>query len=95
MREKTSRNLSGYYDHVPGWARIATALPDFSRTALRRNPANTDDWNAGRWAVQLHGRQRQDPEAFEAAEIVQEAEKVFRWLRPVVMSERASPVWRG
>ena len=82
-----------YADHVPGWGKEISdaALPDFSRTALgTRNPANApDDWERRQMELfNFMADSGQDPEAFEAAEIVQEGpEKVFRWLRPVVMSE--------
>ncbi len=82
-----------YADNVPGWGKeISDAAQfDFSRTALGvRNPANApDDWE--RRKMEEFGFLMDagvDPEALEAAEIVQEGEeKAFRWMRPVQMTE--------
>lgn len=82
-----------YADNVPGWGKEISdkAQFDFSRTALGpRNEANApDDWE--RRQMELFDFLYDaglDPSTFEAAEIVQEGkEKVFRWLRPTVMSE--------
>ena len=82
-----------YADHVPGWGKeISDAYRlDFSRTALGvRNPANApEDWERRQMELfNFLADSGQDPETFEKSEIVQEgAEKVFRWIRPLVMSE--------
>ncbi|MDP3495905.1 MAG: DUF3365 domain-containing protein [Hyphomonadaceae bacterium] len=82
-----------YADNVPGWGtEISNAARlDFSRTALGvRNPASApDDWERRQMELfNFLADSGQDPESFEAAEIVQEGkETVFRWLRPVVMGE--------
>ncbi len=82
-----------YADNVPGWGlEISNAGKiDFSRTAITvRNPANSPDaWEARQMELfNLLADSGQDPETFEVAEIVQEGnEKVFRWMRPTVMSE--------
>lgn len=82
-----------YADHVPGWGNEISAASrfDFSRTALGvRNPANApDDWERRQMELfNFLADSGQDPESFETAEIVQEGnEKVFRWIRPMVMSE--------
>lgn len=82
-----------YADNVPGWGKeISDAAKfAFSRTALGvRNPANApDDWERRQMELfNLMADEGQDPETFEAAEIVQEGNaKVFRWLRPMVMGE--------
>jgi hypothetical protein len=82
-----------YADNVPGWGKDIsdTAKFSFSRTALSvRNPADAaDDWERRKmeeFSFQMDAGI--DPERLEAAEIVQAgAEKVFRWMRPVQMSE--------
>lgn len=82
-----------YADHVPDWGREisnAAKIP-FSRTALGvRNPANApDDWER----LQMEQMSFMldtgiDPETMEVAEIVQEGEeKVFRWMRPILMAD--------
>lgn len=82
-----------YADNVPSWGLdISNAGKiDFSRTAITvRNPANAPDaWEARQMELfNLLADGGQDPEAFEVAEIVQEGnEKVFRWIRPLVMGE--------
>lgn len=82
-----------YADNVPGWGKqISDAAKfEFSRTALGvRNPANApDDWERRQMELfNLMADEGQDPETFEAAEIVQEGDaKVFRWLRPMAMGE--------
>jgi len=82
-----------YADNVPGWGKEISDSSrfDFSRTALGvRNPANApDEWERRQMELfNFLADRGQDPESFEVAEIVQEGdEKVFRWLRPVVMSE--------
>ena len=82
-----------YADHVPSWGKEISdaARFDFSRTALDvRNPANApDDWERRQMETfNFLADSGQDPETFEAAEIVQEGdETVFRWLRPMVMGE--------
>ncbi len=82
-----------YADNVPGWGlEISNAGKiDFSRTAITvRNPANSPDaWETRQMELfNLLADSGQDPETFEVAEIVQEGnEKVFRWMRPTVMSE--------
>lgn len=82
-----------YADNVPGWGKeISDAGKfEFSRTALGvRNPANVPDaWEQRQMELfNLMADEGQDPETFEAAEIVQEGDaKVFRWLRPMVMGE--------
>ena len=82
-----------YADHAPSWGKEISeaARFDFSRTALGvRNPANApDDWERRQMETfNFLADAGQDPETFEAAEILQEGnETVFRWLRPVVMGE--------
>lgn len=82
-----------YADNVPAWGlEISNAAKiDFSRTAITvRNPANAPDaWETRQMELfNLLADGGQDPEVFEFAEIVQEGnEKVFRWMRPTVMSE--------
>lgn len=82
-----------YADNVPGWGKEIgdTGKFEFSRTALGvRNPANApDDWERRQMELfNVMADEGQDPETFEAAEIVQEGDaKVFRWLRPMVMGE--------
>lgn len=82
-----------YADHVPGWGKEISdqARLDFSRTALGvRNPANEpDDWERQRMEeFEFLADAGRDPSELEAAEIVLEGnEKVFRWLRPMVMGE--------
>ncbi len=82
-----------YADHVPGWGKTISdaAQIDFSRTALGvRNPSNAPD----AWERQQMEQMSfmldtgLDPETFEIAEVVTEGEeKVFRWMRPVIMGE--------
>jgi len=82
-----------YADHVPGWGKeISDASRfDFSRTAIGvRNPANApDDWERRQMELfSFLADSGQDPETFETSEIVQEGnEKIFRWIRPLVMTE--------
>jgi hypothetical protein len=82
-----------YADNVPGWGKEISdqAKFDFSRTALGvRNPANEpDDWERRKMEeFSFLMDAGIDPETLEAAEIVQEGEeKVFRWMRPIQMSE--------
>lgn len=82
-----------YADHVPEWGKEVSdaAKLDFSRTALGvRNPANEPDaWEQRQMELfNFMADAGQDPETFEVGEVLQEGnEKVFRWLRPLVMSE--------
>jgi hypothetical protein len=82
-----------YRDNVPGWAKEIGAKfgVEFSRTALRvRNPANApDDWETRQMELFEFSREAGlDPTAMEVSEIVAEdGQKVFRWIRPVVMDE--------
>jgi Protein of unknown function (DUF3365) len=82
-----------YADHVPEWGKEVSdaAKLDFSRTALGvRNPANEPDaWEQRQMELfNFMADAGQDPETFEVGEVLQEgSEKVFRWLRPMVMSE--------
>ena len=82
-----------YADHVPGWGKeISDASRfEFSRTAIGvRNPANApDDWERRQMELfSFLADSGQDPETFETSEIVQEGnEKIFRWIRPLVMTE--------
>lgn len=82
-----------YADNVPGWGiEFSNAGQiDFSRTAITvRNPANAPDaWETRQMELfNFMADAGQDSEAFEVAEIVQEGnEKVFRWMRPTVMTE--------
>ncbi len=82
-----------YADHVPGWGKEISdqAKLDFSRTALGvRNAANEpDDWERQRMEeFEFLADAGRDASELEAAEIVMEGnEKVFRWLRPMVMGE--------
>jgi hypothetical protein len=81
------------YDAVPGWGKeISDAAKfDFSRTSLTpRNPDNVADaWEQRKMEeFSFLMDAGLDPSTLEAAEIVQEGEeKVFRWLRPIVMTE--------
>lgn len=82
-----------YADNAPGWGKEISdaAKLDFSRTALGvRNPANEPDaWERQQMETfSFYLDAGMDPQTFEIAEIVQEGdEKVFRWLRPIVMDE--------
>lgn len=82
-----------YADHVPGWGKeISDASRfEFSRTAIGvRNPANApDDWERQQMELfSFLADSGQDPQTFETSEIVQEGnEKIFRWIRPLVMTE--------
>lgn len=82
-----------YADHVPDWGKEISnaAKVDFSRTALGvRNPASEPDaWERRQMELfNVLADSGQDPETFEAVEIVQEGNAtVFRWLRPTVMGE--------
>ena len=82
-----------YADNVPGWGKELSdaAQLDFSRTALGvRTPADAPD----AWERQLMEQMSfmldagVDPETMEIAEIVSEGDaKVFRWMRPILMSD--------
>jgi hypothetical protein len=82
-----------YTDHVPGWAKeISDANKfDFSRTSLDpRNPASAADaWEQRKMQEFAYMADTGlDPAAFESGEILQEGdEKIFRWIRPMRMSE--------
>lgn len=82
-----------YADNVPGWGKEISdgAKLDFTRTALGvRNPANAaDDWERRKMEeFDFLMDAGVDPETLEAAEIVQEGDaKVFRWMRPLQMTE--------
>jgi hypothetical protein len=82
-----------YADNVPGWGKALSdaAQIDFSRTALGvRTPADAPD----AWERQQMEQMSfmldagVDPETLEIAEIVSEGEtKLFRWMRPILMSD--------
>jgi hypothetical protein len=83
-----------YTDHVPQWGKDISdgAKFEFSRTSLtpRNEAAAPDDWE--RRQMELFNYMADtgmDPVTLETAEIVEEAggAKVFRWIRPVQMSE--------
>jgi hypothetical protein len=82
-----------YADHVPDWGReISNELEvAFSRTALGvRNPANApDDWERQQMEQMSFMLDTGiDAETLDVAEIRQEGEeKVFRWMRPILMAE--------
>lgn len=82
-----------YADHAPGWGKEISdaARIDFSRTALTtRNPANSpDDWERRQMEQMSFMLDTGiDPETMEVTEIVVEGEeKVFRWMRPLLMGE--------
>lgn len=82
-----------YADHVPDWGRGISndAMVEFSRTALGvRNPANApDDWERQQMEQMSFMLDTGiDPETLDVAEIRQEGEeKVFRWMRPILMTE--------
>ncbi len=83
----------GYADNVPGWGKDLSdaAQLDFSRTALSvRNPADAPD----AWERQQMEQMSfmldagVDPGTMEIAEIVTESDtKVFRWMRPILMTD--------
>ena len=82
-----------YADNVPGWGKALSdaAQIDFSRTAPGvRTPADAPD----AWERQQMEQMSfmldagVDPETLEIAEIVSEGEtKLFRWMRPILMSD--------
>lgn len=82
-----------YADNVPGWGKDLSdaAQIDFSRTALGvRNPADAPD----AWERQQMEQMSfmldagVDPETLEIAEIVTEGDtKIFRWMRPILMTD--------
>lgn len=82
-----------YADHVPNWGReISNEVEvEFSRTALGvRNPANApDDWE--RQQIEQMSFMLDtgfDAETLDVAAVRQEGdEKVFRWMRPILMTE--------
>lgn len=82
-----------YRDNVPGWAKELGVKygVDLSRTALRtRNPSNApDEWEVKQMELFEFSREAGlDPATMEVAEIVVEGkQKVFRWIRPIVMDE--------
>ena len=82
-----------YTDHVPGWAKeISDASKfEFSRTSLDpRNPASAaDEWEQQKMQEFAYMADTGlDPATFETGEIRQEGdEKVFRWIRPMQMTE--------
>ena len=82
-----------YRDHVPGWAKeIGGKLGvELSRTAPRtRNPTHApDDWEMRQMELFEFSREAGiDPATMEVSEIVTEGkQKVFRWIRPIVMDE--------
>ena len=82
-----------YTDHVPGWAKETSDANkfDFSRTSLDvRNPASAPDaWEQQKMQEFAYMADTGlDPATFETSEIRQEGEeKVFRWIRPMQMSE--------
>lgn len=82
-----------YADNVPFWGQALSdaAQMEFSRTALTvRNPANApDDWERQQMeqmAFLLDAGL--DPDTLEIAEIRTEGdERVFRWMRPIIVTE--------
>lgn len=82
-----------YTEKVPGWGKAISDAGrfEFSRTSLSvRNPANApDSWESRKMEeFSFLMDAGFDPETLEASEIVQEGEqKVFRWMRPVQMTE--------
>ena len=82
-----------YADHVPDWGReISNDVEvEFSRTALGvRNPANApDDWERQQMEQMSFMLDTGiDAETLDVAEVRQEGEeKVFRWMRPILMTE--------
>jgi hypothetical protein len=82
-----------YADHVPDWGReISNEVKvEFSRTALGvRNPANEpDDWERQQMEqMRFMLDTGIDPETMDVGEIREEGEeKVFRWMRPILMAE--------
>ena len=82
-----------YADNVPGWGKDLSdaAQIDFSRAALGvRNPADAPD----AWERQQMERMSfmldagVDPGTMEIAEIITEdGTKVFRWMRPILMTD--------
>lgn len=82
-----------YADQVPDWGReISNAVEvEFSRTALGvRNPANApDDWERQQMEqMSFMLDSGLDAETLDVAEIRYEGdEKVFRWMRPILMTE--------
>lgn len=82
-----------YADNVPFWGKAVSdaAQMEFSRTALTvRNPANAaDDWERQQMEqMSFLLDAGLDPDALEIAEIRTEgAETVFRWMRPIIVTE--------
>jgi hypothetical protein len=82
-----------YADHVPDWGReISNEVKvEFSRTALGvRNPANEpDEWERQQMEhMSFMLDTGIDPETMDVGEIRLEGEeKVFRWMRPILMAE--------
>ena len=82
-----------YADQVPDWGReISNAVEvEFSRTALGvRNPANApDDWERQQMEqMSFMLDSGLDAATLDVAEIRYEGdEKVFRWMRPILMTE--------
>jgi len=82
-----------YADHVPDWGREISneTEVEFSRTGLGvRNPANApDDWERQQMEQMSFMLDTGiDVEALAVAAIRQEGEeKVFRWMRPILMTE--------
>jgi len=82
-----------YADNVPGWGKTLSdaAQIEFSRTALGvRTPADAPD----AWERQQMEQMSfmldagVDPETMEIAEIVTEGQtKLFRWMRPILVSD--------
>ncbi|HVY88652.1 MAG TPA: DUF3365 domain-containing protein [Hyphomonadaceae bacterium] len=83
-----------YRDNVPGYAKdISQTLGlDFRRIAQRvRNPNNAaDDWESEQMDLfKFLIEAGIDPSTLETAEIVKEGkERVFRWIRPMVMGDQ-------
>ena len=82
-----------YADNVPGWGKALSdaAQIEFSRTALTvRNPANApDDWERQQMEqMSFLLDAGLDPDTMEIAEILTEGDaKVFRWMRPIIVTE--------
>jgi hypothetical protein len=82
-----------YADNVPGWGKALSdaAQIDFSRTALGvRTPADAPDaWERQQMEQMSFMLDTGiDSETLDVAEVRQEGEeKVFRWMRPILMTE--------
>jgi hypothetical protein len=82
-----------YADHVLDWSKEVsdTNKFDFSRTSLApRNPASSpDDWEKRQLdEFNYMADTGLDPATFESSEIVMQGDtKIFRWMRPIAMTE--------